>query len=129
MSFSRRKFISNLAVAGGTALATSKLPAAPYQASVQGRSRAEDAGPHTLDSPVAIQETMAMGSGAPLGGIGTGFVEVRADGCFYEWQIFNSGLWAQKATTAPGAPVPSLCCTVGNTVGFNSSNSPALSVL
>jgi uncharacterized protein (DUF608 family) len=49
-----------------------------------------------------------MGSGAALGGIGTGFVEVRADGCFYEWQIFNSGSWAQNArsTTAPPAPGP-----------------------
>jgi uncharacterized protein (DUF608 family) len=49
-----------------------------------------------------------MGSGAPLGGIGTGFVEIRADGCFHEWQIFNSGPWAQNArsTTAPPAPGP-----------------------
>jgi uncharacterized protein (DUF608 family) len=30
-----------------------------------------------------------MGSGAPLGSIGTGFVEIRPDGCLYEWQIFN----------------------------------------
>ncbi len=49
-----------------------------------------------------------MGSGAPLGGIGTGFVEIRADGCFYEWQIFNSGPWAQnvRSTTAPPPPGP-----------------------
>ena len=51
---------------------------------------------------------MPMGSGAPLGGIGTGFVEIRADGCFYEWQIFNAGPWAQDArsTTAPPRPGP-----------------------
>jgi uncharacterized protein (DUF608 family) len=51
---------------------------------------------------------MPMGSGAPLGGIGTGFVEIRADGCFHEWQIFNSGAWAQDArsTTAPPAAGP-----------------------
>jgi len=49
-----------------------------------------------------------MGSGAPLGGIGTGFVEIRADGCFHEWQIFNAGPWAQnvRSTTAPPAPGP-----------------------
>ena len=33
--------------------------------------------------PLAIPSTMPMGSGAPLGGIGTGFVEIRADGCFH----------------------------------------------
>jgi uncharacterized protein (DUF608 family) len=51
---------------------------------------------------------MPMGSGAPLGGLGTGFVEIRADGCFHEWQIFNSGSWAQgaRSTTAPPAAGP-----------------------
>ena len=59
-------------------------------------------------APIVIPATMPMGSGAPLGGIGTGFVEIRADGCFYEWQIFNSGAWAQDArsTTAPPPPGP-----------------------
>ncbi len=33
-------------------------------------------------------------SGIPLGGIGTGSVEIRADGYFYDWQIFNLGRWA-----------------------------------
>jgi len=49
-----------------------------------------------------------MGSGVPLGGIGTGFVEIRADGCFCEWQIFNSGAWAPdtRSTTAPPKPGP-----------------------
>lgn len=58
--------------------------------------------------PAGIPATMPMGSGVPLGGIGTGFVEIRADACFYEWQIFNSGPWAQNArsTTAPPAPGP-----------------------
>lgn len=56
-----------------------------------------------FEAPIVIPSTMPMGSGAPLGGIGTGFVEIRADGCFYEWQIFNSGPWAQgaRSTTAP----------------------------
>src|ERR1035437_604824 len=84
--------------------------AAPYQVSVQRSSEAAAAGhpatvssPHTPGAPFAIPSTMPMGSGAPLGGIGTGFVEIRADGCFHEWQIFNSGPWAMDArsTTAP----------------------------
>ena len=60
-----------------------------------------------IDLPVAvtIPSSMPMGSGAPLGGIGTGFIEIRADGCFHEWQIFNAGPWGRNArstTVAPG---------------------------
>ena len=32
-------------------------------------------------------------SGIPLGGIGTGSFEIRPDGRFYEWQIFNNKPW------------------------------------
>ena len=32
-------------------------------------------------------------SGIPLGGIGTGYLELRADGRFYEWNIFNNKPW------------------------------------
>ncbi|MEM2487475.1 MAG: GH116 family glycosyl hydrolase [Thermoproteota archaeon] len=35
-------------------------------------------------------------SGIPLGGIGTGSIEVRGDGCFYEWHIFNNSAWALR---------------------------------
>jgi len=35
-------------------------------------------------------------SGIPLGGIGTGSVEIRPDGYFHEWQIFNLGRWAPR---------------------------------
>ena len=35
-------------------------------------------------------------SGIPLGGIGTGSVEIRGDGCFYEWHIFNNGAWSLR---------------------------------
>jgi len=108
MSLSRRKFLSTVAAAGGSAFAASRLPAAPYRVSMQGRSHGVASGQHKPAMPVAIPATMPMGSGAPLGGIGTGFVEIRPDGCFYEWHIFNSGPWAQNApsTTAPPAPGP-----------------------
>jgi uncharacterized protein (DUF608 family) len=56
---------------------------------------------------VAIPSNLAMSSGAPLGGIGTGFLELRPDGGFYEWQIFNSGAWAGRSGAAtPGGPRP-----------------------
>lgn len=114
MSLTRRKFLATVASAGSAALASSGAFAAPFQVSVRrgsgsgapGASQNTSSGPHTPNAPFAIPSTMPMGSGVPLGGIGTGFVEIRADGCFYEWQIFNSGPWAQNvpSTTAPPAP-------------------------
>jgi uncharacterized protein (DUF608 family) len=111
VSLSRRKFLSTVATAGGAVLASPAAFAAPYQVSEQrgaGGGHSTASGAHTAAVPVAIPATMPMGSGAALGGIGTGFVEIRADGCFYEWQIFNAGPWAQNArsTTAPPASGP-----------------------
>lgn len=116
MSLSRRKFLATAATAGGAVLASPGAFAAPYQATVRrNASPAADAESQTAASgsnaknvPIVIPATMPMGSGAPLGGIGTGFVEIRADGCFYEWQIFNSGPWAEDSpsTTAPPPPGP-----------------------
>jgi len=44
-------------------------------------------------------------SGIPLGGLGTGSVEIRPDGYFHEWQIFNLGRWAPRQ--------PACCRTQG----------------
>ena len=116
MSLSRRKFLTTVATAGGAVVAGSGAFAAPYQASVKrDEHTAADAGlegsaagASATGVPIVIPATMPMGSGASLGGIGTGFVEIRADGCFYEWQIFNAGAWAQnvRSTTAPPRPGP-----------------------
>ena len=113
MTLSRRKFLTTVATAGSAVLASPSAFAAPYQVSVQrggghGGSHNTASGPNTQGVPVAIPSTMPMGSGAPLGGIGTGFVEIRADGCFYEWQIFNSGAWGLnvRSTTARPASGP-----------------------
>jgi uncharacterized protein (DUF608 family) len=46
-----------------------------------------------------IRSTIEHVSGIPLGGLGTGTIEIRPDGYFHEWQIFNTGKWA------PGQPV------------------------
>ena len=106
MSLSRRKFLSTMAAAGGAAIASSRALAAPYQGSIHGSSHGVASEPHTPGVCVTIPATMPLGSGVPLGGIGTGFVEIRADGCFYEWQIFNSGPWAQNAKSTTGPPLP-----------------------
>lgn len=43
-----------------------------------------------------IQGSIAHGSGIPLGGLGTGSVEIRPDGYLHEWQVFNVGQWAPR---------------------------------
>ena len=98
---SRRGFLQAAATAGA-ALATpfSAAVAAPYQVRVDRQQSGTDA------VGVAIPSSMAMSSGAPLGGIGTGFIELRPDGGFYEWQIFNLGSWAGNRSAAPTVPRP-----------------------
>jgi uncharacterized protein (DUF608 family) len=46
---------------------------------------------------VKIRQRIEHQSGIPLGGIGTGTVEVRPDGLFHEWQIFNTGPWSPNS--------------------------------
>lgn len=121
MSLSRRKFLSTVATAGSAVIAAPGVFAAPYQETVERPAKdgmqggvghagggTQAASAHTAGVPVTIPSTMPMGSGAPLGGIGTGFVEIRADGCFYEWQIFNAGPWGQnvRSTTTPSTQGP-----------------------
>ena len=43
-----------------------------------------------------IESSYCAASGIPLGGVGTGSVEIRADGRLYEWHIFNNGPWAWR---------------------------------
>lgn len=97
----RREFL-----AGTAALAGSRAVAPPLRISVF--RDAVDLASAAGQEPgrVVIPSTMPMGSGAPLGGIGTGFVEIRPDGCFHEWQIFNAGPWAQNVPSTTAAPGP-----------------------
>jgi len=76
-----------------------------------GRARVS-AGPDGLDAASQAPEPVAVApmaprarihpaadiSGMPLGGIGTGSVEIRSDGYFHEWMIFNLGPWAQSGS-------------------------------
>jgi len=97
---SRRGFLGAAATAGtalSAPLATNAV-AAPYQV----KTASQTAAASTVVG-VAIPSSLAMSSGAPLGGIGTGFLELWPDGGFYEWQIFNSGAWAN---TGPSANAP-----------------------
>ena len=60
-----------------------------------------------------ITTKMPHQSGIPLGGLGTGTVEIRPDGCLHEWQIFNLGKWAPRQpevcdATGPDVPTDAL---------------------
>jgi uncharacterized protein (DUF608 family) len=94
MAISRRQFFQTT----GTALAASSyLQPRPVKAHFRVKSENQADATTVSDGggmAVAIPSSMAMDSGAPLGGIGTGFVELRPDGCFHEWQIFNAGHWS-----------------------------------
>jgi uncharacterized protein (DUF608 family) len=108
---SRRKFLGTATAASATfALAPSPGEAAdaPHGVHVQspfGSGAGGRAVQGANESALAIPGTLSVGSGAPLGGIGTGFVELRPDGCFHEWQILNSGSWSgnRQSRGAPAA--------------------------
>jgi len=51
---------------------------------------------------LSIPTMVTSGSGAPLGGIGTGFVELRPDGAFHEWEIQNEGQWSAHSRVTKG---------------------------
>ena len=53
-----------------------------------------------------IRSQIVHNSGIILGGLGTGSVEVRPDGYFHEWQIFNTGIWAPRQPECCSAPAP-----------------------
>jgi uncharacterized protein (DUF608 family) len=52
-----------------------------------------------LREPVYSQGP-ALASGIPLGGLGTGSVELRDDGRFHDWEIFNNYAWSGAASQA-----------------------------
>jgi hypothetical protein len=80
VSLSRRRFLTTAATASGAILNSPHAAAAPYRASLERDGGTADAGPErpfphddTSTRPLVIPATMPMGSGALLGGIGTGF--------------------------------------------------------
>ncbi len=50
-----------------------------------------------------IRQNIRHESGIPLGGIGTGSVEIRPDGLFHEWQIMNFGQWSPRTPAPPAS--------------------------
>ncbi len=99
---SRRRFMQEIALGSAAVV----LGAGRARASaVTDTELAVDA-PSQAPEPMAVAPApvrartfpVAAVSGVPLGGIGTGSVEVRSDGYFHEWMIFNLGPWAQSGS-------------------------------
>lgn len=74
------------------------------------------AGPHneTKSQPKASPRTTSFRvdvqpvSGIPLGGIGAGSIEIRPDGYFDDWLIFNMGDWSPEQPDAEQGPTPNV---------------------
>ncbi len=55
-----------------------------------------------------FRESVASVSGIPLGGIGAGSVEIRPDGYFADWLIFNMGGWSPEQPDHEKGPAPDM---------------------
>jgi len=107
---SRRNFVKELAL--GSAAVALGGAVAPVKAEAEGGlvdqpSLAPRPAARRADTSERVKtHRIADVSGIPLGGIGTGSVEVRSDGYFHEWMIFNLGEWASddnRVGTVAGA--------------------------
>src|SRR5579862_8578014 len=56
----------------------------------------------------AFKAALANVSGIPLGGIGAGSVEIRPDGYFADWLIFNMGAWSPEQPSDEGTTPPDM---------------------
>ncbi len=109
---SRRKFVQELALGSaavvlGTGAGIRGARAGTADADSASPDRASRAPAPARVAPLPPRDRVhrvAEASGIPLGGIGTGSVEIRSDGHFHEWMIFNLGPWAADGPVQLGAP-------------------------
>lgn len=88
----RRQFIQTAAtVAAATALTDSSTASSLGQ--IKKTMQKQDKSPD-FKKTEGFQSLINHVSGIPLGGIGAGTVELRPDGYFHDWLIFNTGGWA-----------------------------------
>ena len=107
----RRRFVQDVAL-GSAAVVLGKGVRMAGSGEAGGDLRVDAAS--LAPTPVAVAarparatvQPVAAISGVPLGGVGTGSVEVRSDGYFHEWMIFNLGPWAanERAPVQLGTP-------------------------
>ncbi len=108
---SRRRFVQDLALgSAAVAVGAARLPGTFGGGAGAGLVDQPSQAPRPVarpraDAARATVHRVAETSGVPLGGIGTGSVEIRSDGYFHEWMIFNLGPWATSGRTeVPGEP-------------------------
>jgi len=87
LKVNRRQFIATTGAASLSLAAGQPLLAA---AGCSAKDRTE----RIERSNASLAGSIAHASGVPLGGIGAGSVEIRSDGYFHDWLIFNLGSWA-----------------------------------
>jgi len=96
----RRSFIQGAGLTlFGAALTTREALAEPSE------------GQQTKTKRVATRDTSFRNavqpvSGIPLGGIGAGSIEIRPDGYFDDWLIFNMGGWSPEQPDSEQGPTP-----------------------
>ena len=66
-----------------------------------------------MNTTRTVTERQEQLNGMALGGIGTGTVEIRPNGCLEDWEIFNLGQWACSDPEKNGkADLPDYDCDV-----------------
>ena len=97
---------SSVLLAAGSSLGYAAKAAAEEQSALAAGVAEAPPAPTTLPVTPAgagiLVQPVSHGSGIPLGGIGTGSVEILPDGCFDDWLIFNTGKWSPDQTRADG---------------------------
>lgn len=89
----RRRFLHS---AAASAAVTAAGVGSDVQAEEAIRPRTSASPASTATGSRATLAATAHVSGIPLGGLGTGSVEIRPDGYFHDWLIFNQGRWAPQ---------------------------------
>jgi uncharacterized protein (DUF608 family) len=104
-SINRRSFIKGAGLTViGSALLSRDLLAEPGQ----GASGTKTSSRLRNGSSNSFHETVTSVSGIPLGGIGAGSVEIRPDGYFADWLIFNMGGWSPSQPEHEHGPSPDM---------------------
>ena len=99
----RRTFLQSAGITGlGLAFDTRRVLAEPLGGVIDGSPK----GVGKSSKSCAFNESVASISGIPLGGIGAGSIQIRPDGYFDDWLIFNMGGWSPEQPAAEQGPAP-----------------------
>ena len=99
----RRTFLQSAGITGLTlALDTRNVLAEPLAGLADSSQKSSGKQGKTC----SFNESVASISGIPLGGIGAGSIQIRPDGYFDDWLIFNMGGWSPEQPAAEQGPTP-----------------------